>query len=696
MTDAAASWGALVARLPDAAWLADGHDGRVLAANAAAARLLGEPVEALIGRDATTLLPSMEDAVWWAQPPALRDAPLDAEVTLPAFPGQSEVSEARWQRRLLPLHDGAGTRAVLVLLADIDAMHRAREDAERATAELRATLEATAEGLLVTDLRGHVRAFNHRFAQLWSVPDAVLHNAGDGVLGEWMRSQVADGPAYDRRLEQRLSTGQVQDDADAETVDVLVLLSGQSLERRVRPQLCRGLPIGHVTSFRPLAEVAAVRRPERLRPGALDGVTGLPDRPALLRAIDDTVRSVSLRGGAMAVLCVEVGGLADAGRLDGERRLRELARALRGCVRQPDIVARISGTRFGLLVHHLGDAGAQVLARRILTLGRGAVVSDALPQPMALSVGIAMFPDAGQGATELLAHAERALRQRQGDGAGFAVYRPEDDPERPHEPRLEAALCDAVDRGRMRVHFQPVVRLADGQAVSAEALLRWRDPQWPEMPPQRFLPTAYAAGLAGALDRLALRSALQQAAAWQRAGVRCPVSVNLAPAQLLAPGLVARVAQALAETAVPASMLMLEVREDALLADPSVAAQVLHGLHRLGVALVLDDFGAGFGAIAHVRDLPFRQVKLARELLRDVPYQSQRCKGVAALLALADAMGVTAVAKGVENEAQRRFLMGHGCTLGQGHLFGAAQPADLLGQRLLAASQPPAATPQAA
>jgi predicted signal transduction protein with EAL and GGDEF domain/PAS domain-containing protein len=681
MTDAAACWAALVARLPEAAWLADRDDGRLLAANAAAAALLGDTPQALTGRDATALLPTLEDAAWWSQPPAARTDTLCSELTLPEWPGRPGTGETRWRRHLLPLDDGAGQAAVLVTLTDIDAAHRASEDSERSAAELRATLEATADGLLVTDLRGEVRAFNHRFAQLWAVPEAVLQAPGQGVLAEWMRCQVADGAAYDQRLEQRLSTLGGQDDPHTDAVDVLALLSGQALERRVRLQLCRGQPIGHVTSFRPLADAAVTVRGQRLRPGAMDSVTGLPDRPALLRVIDDTLRGIAVRGGAMAVLCVEVGGLAEAGRLDGERRLRDLARALRGCLRQPDVVARISGSRFGLLVHHLGDAGAQVLARRILGLGRGPVVSDALPEPTALTVGIAMFPDAGQGATELLANAERALRQCSGGGPGYALYRAADDPDRPNEPRLEAALCDAVDRGRMRVHFQPVVRLADGGMVAAEALLRWRDPQWPEMPPQRFLPTAHAAGLAGALDRLALRAALHQAASWQRQGLGCPVSVNLAPAQLLAPGLVARVAQALAEAQVPASQLLLEVREDALLADPGVAAQVLQGLARLGVTLVLDDFGAGFGALAHVRDLPFRQVKLARDLLRDVPYQGQRCKMVAALLTLADAMGVTAVAKGIENEAQRRFLMAHGCLLGQGHLFAAAQPADLLRQR---------------
>ncbi|MBW8778816.1 MAG: PAS domain-containing protein, partial [Burkholderiales bacterium] len=282
---------ATLAALGQPAWVVDAAHGHIVAANADAEDLLER--KDLVGLDADDALPQLEDMAYWdgvrcGQVGVLES---DAELHLPS--GRSVAVS----RRIAPVWLADGTPLFLVHLRDRSREQRVERERETALAELRATLEATADAILVTDLDGRILAFNRRFARMWSLPDAVLHAGDDRAVHEWVRMNVMDVDAYDRRLEE------VYAHTLSEAVDRIGQVNGALIERHAQPQWSQGRPIGRVFSFR---ETNPHRAGSPREPGNLgvDQLTHLPNRTGFLSTLEDALRS-SGHGAGFAVLCVE-------------------------------------------------------------------------------------------------------------------------------------------------------------------------------------------------------------------------------------------------------------------------------------------------------------------------------------------------------------------------------------------------------
>lgn len=660
---------AVIQSLGDAAWLVDGARLEVVAANVAAARLLGvADVPLLVGRRADDMLCTLEDAAYWDRVRA-GDRPVLHSMT--EWTG-ADGRPRQLSRSIKPLQVG-GAQAFVVVAADHTAQVLAEREREALVADLGATLEATADGILVTDLEGRVRAFNRRFASLWQLPESLLHPGQDAALREWMHNSVAEPAAYVRRLEQ------IEAQTMLAATDTVQLFSGVVLERYTQPQLRRGEPIGRVYSFR-----SAQRSSSPDVPSA--GAGALPNRPGFVRQVNEALVHARRGGGAVAVLAIEFDGRAvygvDGSRLDSERVWNDVAEALRACVRQPDIVARIGSARFAVLAHHIGEAGAETLARRILgTLSRRLVRDESLGK-VPVSVGVALYPDAGTTGGELLDHAQTALQMAQASaGEAYRIYRAADDPAR-REDRVKDALRRALRDSRLRVQFQPCVHLATGAVIGAEALLRWRDPALGEVAPARIVAAAESAGLMVGIDEWVLEQSLRHALQWPVRGEPVRVSVNVAPVTFLRPAFPRRVRALLQATGMPAARLDIEIREAALLADARAGQEAIAELAQLGVGIVLDDYGRGDSNLGHLRDRRVRAIKIDRSLVRDVPHNAVHASLVEGIVLMARALRVEVVAKGIETDDQRRFFRDIGCAVGQGFHFGSALPNELFEQRL--------------
>jgi diguanylate cyclase (GGDEF)-like protein len=655
--------------LPDAAWVVQAPQARVLAINEAAAQLLARDAAQVVGAPAQDLLASLEDHALWDELRAGHTVRIDSSVRCTAADGRPLVL----RRRVVPL-EPASTGRLLVTVRDVQ--ERLDERAQRVAEleSLHATLESTDDGLLVTDLGGRVSLANARLAALWRLPAPVPHPCDAGLLYDVLGRLVARPAGMAQRLRELAASESARAD------ERMQLACGATLELSTRPQLSRGRAIGRVWTFRDVTDREAVDR--RLHDLATtDALTGLPHRARFSAMLDDALRRARAEGGSLALLLVDVDRfkhLNDSlGSELGDQALREMARRLAEGLRQDDAVARIGGDQFALLLDGADRHGADAAARRVLEAAARDLVLQGTPFTLTCSVGVALFPaDAGDGGA-LVRLAETAMRSAKQAGRAchrFHQARREGDPLA--AMKLDHAMRRALPAGQMHLRYQPQLALASGAVVGAEALIRWHDPVLGEVTPGRFIPVAEETGFIAALGDWVLRQAVARAAAWQAQGLRVPIAVNVSALQFQQADFVERVAGVLAEAGVPGELLELELTESILVQEADDALERLRELARLGVAMSIDDFGTGYSSLAYLKRLPIARLKIDRSFIRGLPEDARDAGIVRAIVQMARALGLQVVAEGVETEGQRGFLREAGCDLFQGFLVAPALPAE--------------------
>ena len=669
-------WQPLLEALPHPAWLVELARRRVVAVNAEAVAFLGRPRDALIGERAEDLAPSPEDLSFW-EAVAGGEAPTLHTETLVAAPDGRAVPVSRSVRAIAGA-DGSPAFA-LVLLADRSAEYEAERARELMLAEQQATLECTDDGILVTDLGGRVRGFNRRFAELWAIPLALLQQREAAVLS-WMARSVVDADGYDSRLQALAQASFIVAN------DRLELHSGQVFERVTRPLLVAGRLQGRVWCFRDLTErVSAQTHIEAL--ALHDALTGLANRRQLAERVAEASSAARRDGSGFALLLVDIDRFRQVndslGHEIGDRVLLEVAQRMQGTVRQDDLLARLGGDQFALLLRPADAKSAEAAARRVLNVVAQPCIVDGAQLTLTCSVGVTLAPPRGVELDELLRMGESALRAAKSGGrAGWRMHQARAEGDRESRVKLDHAMRRALVSGRFRLHYQPQVSLSDGSVIGVEALLRWRDPGLGEVAPERFLPVAEDSGFILAIGDWVLTQALRQAAIWHQRGHVLPMSVNISPLQFQQTGFVERVAAALTAAGVPGTLLEIEITEATLAQDPEAAVQRLDELARLGVRLAIDDFGTGYSSVAHMGRLPISKIKLDRSFVSGLPDDEDDAVVALAVLQMARALGLQAVAEGVETEAQRQFLLDAGCDAYQGRLFAPALDPLTLQQRL--------------
>ncbi len=664
----AGGWCSLLDGLPHAAWVVALDSRRVVAANQAAATLLGRPLDALLDADALDLAASPEDQAWWA---GAAFENLQSE-TLVAGADGSLLHALRSIGLIRHGADGVPTHA-LVMLCDRSAEHAAQDESERLLAELQATLEATADGILVTGMDGRLRAFNRRFGEIWGLPQGLMEGDDDSAIQAWMAEQVLPRPGekpYAERLQAQ------QHGAAGATGERLELRGGQVLERVMRPLLSAGATRGRVWSFRDLtARVVAEERVEAL--ALHDTLTGLLNRAGLAARIDQATTLTRRDGRGFALLFIDLDRFRhineSLGHATGDHVLLAVAQRIRACLRHDDVLARLGGDQFGVLVADADEAAAEATARRVLNVVAQPCNVDGAPFTLTCSIGMALAPSHGQAIEDLARHAEAAMRAaKEGGRASFRLHQARAEGDRRLHMRLDHAMRQALVGGRFRLHYQPQVDLRSGTIVGAEALLRWRDPEMGEIPPGRFIPVAEDSGFIVALGDWVLSQAVRQIAVWHNKGLSLPIAVNVSALQFRQAHFVDRVATALAVSGVPPRLLELELTESILVHDAEDALGRLHALERLGVQTSIDDFGTGYSSLSYLKRFPIGKLKIDRSFVMGLPDDESDAAIVCAILQMAHALGKKVIAEGVETEAQRQFLQDAGCDEFQGFLVAPA------------------------
>ena len=292
------------------------------------------------------------------------------------------------------------------------------------------------------------------------------------------------------------------------------------------------------------------------------------------------------------------------------------------------------------------------------------------------SIGIARGRR-GVGAEELVRDADTAMYAAKEAGGGR--FRLIDDELRARSSErlsLESDLRGALAAGQLHVQYQPVVNLLTGQISGAETLLRWTHPTRGSVSPMTFIPVAEDAGLIGPIGQYVLAEACRQTAAWDAAGYRLRVAVNVSGLQLHDPGFVGQVAAALHDAGIDPSQLCLELTESTLMDDAMRASDVLAELKDVGVELSVDDFGTGYSSLAYLKRFPVDELKVDRSFISNLGTEGQDQTLVAAMVAMGHALGLYVVAEGVETHAQMATLLTLGCRTAQGYLFARPLPLD--------------------
>ena len=677
------AWAALLQGLPQAAWVVALASQRVVAANAAAGVLLGRAAEGLIGESAVALSASPEDMAYWAAATEHDCCELHSDALL-ARPDGGVLHVSRSIQPIPGVATAAGaastTTHALVLLRDRSAEQLADDEREAALADLQATLEATADGILVADLNGRIRTFNRRFAQIWAMPVTLLQQHDDAAVYTWMNRSVVGPEDYERRLQAlQLATG-------VTATDRLHLHSGQVLERVTRPLWSAGRVLGRVHSYRDLSERLAVD--EQLEAMSLtDALTGQPNRRSLAERLDEATATLRREGGSLALLVIDLDRFRhineSLGHGVGDQVLRDMGQRIQGCLRGGDTLARLGADQFAVLVCPADAPAAETTARRVLkVISQPCQVADAT-FTLTCSIGIALCPSHGTGLDDLTRHAESAMRAvKLGGRASYRLHQARAEGDRRSHMKLDHAMRQALVSRRFRLHYQPQVALDDGRLVGAEALLRWRDPELGDVPPARFIPVAEDSGFIVAIGDWVLSQAVRQAALWHQRGQSLPVAVNVSALQFQQPQFVDRVANVLAVSGLPPRLLELELTESILVNDADEALRRLQALAALGVQLSIDDFGTGYSSLAYLKRFPIDKLKIDRSFVTGLPADGRDAGIVRAILQMASALGMKVIAEGVETEAQRAFLQDAGCDSFQGFLFAPALDALSFDQRM--------------
>ncbi|HZZ94086.1 MAG TPA: PAS domain-containing protein [Usitatibacter sp.] len=448
---------------------------------------------------------------------------------------------------------------------------------------------------------------------------------------------------------------------------------------------------GRLVSILSLAQDVSsrIQAEERLQYMAThDGLTGLPNSVLLNARLDQALLRARRSGARVGVMFLDLDHFKDVndslGHRVGDLLLKELARRIRGTLRQSDVLARVSGDEFVVVLEEFSDDDApERVARKLLDEVRRPFAIEGHEIHVSVSLGLALHPDDGADGETLLKNADAAMYHAKELGRnGFRLFSAELAERRTQRLQVETALRRALRENELALHYQPIVDLPTGEVKHAEALLRWHDPERGLVLPQGFIPLAEETGLGHAVGHWVLEAACRQARAWRESGLGdITVCVNLSAGQLRDTTMITDLRQILKQSGCEPGWLQLEITETSMVRDVEGASVVLGRLRALGVRVAIDDFGTGFSSLSHLRHLPVDVLKIDKAFVADIDDGSARrgdASGaaiVSAVIGLARGLGLGVVAEGVERKAQLAFLEREGCQSCQGYLLCPPLPA---------------------
>jgi diguanylate cyclase (GGDEF)-like protein/PAS domain S-box-containing protein len=576
-----------------------------------------------------------------------------------------------WERTTLLRGPDRAPKAVQGVMVEITAL----KEAEAREAGI---MDAALDAIITIDADGHVVDFNPAAERIfgYSRDEAVGSEMAEMIVPPRLRAAHRAGLAAAARGDGGKLVGQ------------RITLTAQRADGREFPaeltitrlhSAGRAVFTGHLRDVTDREQAEASLRHLAYH----DPLTGLANRAQLEEHLNRALARAQRAGTAVALLYIDLDRFKlvndSFGHTVGDEILRLAGRRMEGTLRAGDLLARHGGDEFLVLLTDLEiepRRAARAVARKLV---------DALREPFTISdlefqiegtVGISIFPEDADSADALLRHADAAMYDGKGSGAVTLYTAPADDPR--GRLSLTRELRRALGNEELELHYQPIFALDDGRPVGAEALLRWHHPERGLVGPGEFIGVAEESGLIEPMGEWVVEALCRQARAWADEGLALDLSFNVSLRQMRSRRLTTTVADCVAMYGLDPSRLVAEITESATMQEPDRVERTLAQFHEIGVRLAIDDFGAGFSSLGRLEQMPVDILKIDRSFLGRLDTDGRGAAIVGTIIQLADALGMEAVAEGIETEAQRALLVERGCRLGQGYLLARPMPAPAL------------------
>jgi diguanylate cyclase (GGDEF)-like protein/PAS domain S-box-containing protein len=555
----------------------------------------------------------------------------------------------------------------------VDVSERIRTDAELRQAAI--VLQATREGVMITDASGHITMVNAAFSAIsgYSAAEAVgstssLLQSGrhDRDFYSAMWSAIRKHGHWQGEIWNRRKSGEVY----PEILNISAVRDGS----------------GNISNYVGVfADISTAKASEQELHFLAhhDPLTKLPNRVLFLTLLEHSLKKAQREKLHVALLILDLDRFKDLndsyGHGAGDELLQLVGERLRHRFRDIDTVARLGGDEFGVLLADLHEleSVARIANELIVMMDSPWRLASGLEVRLGVSVGISLYPDHGDDAGTLLQHADAALYRAKDEGrACFRFFSESMTVAARNRVDLEARLHRAIGQGELRVFYQPQVEIGSGRIIGAEALVRWEDPKEGLIPPIRFIPVAEASNLINEIGAWVMMETCKQGKRWLDAGMAPLIlAVNISSVQFLHGDIGAMVDHALRESGFPAEWLELELTESVLMHDEGAVLAVLDRLRKLGVRIAIDDFGTGYSSLSYLKRFPVDILKIDKSFVDSLPDGQDDLNISAAIIAMGHALGFKVLAEGVEQQSQLDCLHVLGCDIYQGYLCSKPVPA---------------------
>jgi len=561
------------------------------------------------------------------------------------------------------LFDYLGTVVIMSLARDITE----RKENEVRLRQASVVFENTAEGIMITDDQANIIAVNNAFTALTGYTD-------EDVIGEnpkLLRSGYHDSVFYNLMWNRLLETGHWQGEIWNKTKDGKTIPLWQTI---TRINDASGALQHYVSIF---SDISIIKQKENelYHMAHHDLLTGLPNRLFLNGRLEKSLKQAQVNKTLVAVLYLDLDRFKEVndslGHALGDKVLMNVAKTLVKELREEDMIARVSGDEFVIVIENIEDKNdAMIIAKNLLNSLDKPFMIDGNEIYTTGTIGIALSPQNGNDVDTVLKNADAALYRAKDLGRNTYTFFTEEMALSSLEHiSMHSALHNALINNEFIIHYQPQIDMSNNKVLGVEALVRWEQSGVGLIPSGDFIPLAEETGLIVPLGRWVLRKACMQMKAWLDINVSMKyVSVNVSARQILDENIIDTVMDALSYAGLKAKYLELEITEGIIMENDE-AQDILEKLKSLGVSLSLDDFGTGHSSLSRLKHMPIDKLKIDRSYINDIPHDMGSTGIAKAVISLAKNLNLDVIAEGVETEEQAKFLLKKGCKKAQGFLY---------------------------